>query len=284
MRYKRLSQLGKELYFRFIEDDVPALGAQVTYYLLLSFFPFLIFLITLISYTPLTSDVMLGNLSYILPRDAYEAITGAFRQTVNARSRTLLSFSMAAAIWASSNGILAMIRGINKAYDQKETRPFWKTRGISILFTIALAVLILLTLLILVFGETLGEYIFFLLGFSYLFNVSWDIIRFIAALAILTLVFIFIYRWMPNCRLSFIEVLPGSVFSTAGWILISLAFSYYVNNFTYYSNMYGSIGGIIVLLLWLYWSSVIILLGGEINATLARVTSDKCGNKKKAPR
>jgi membrane protein len=266
---RKLCALASEIYTRSKNDDVPALGAQVAYNFLLSFFPFLIFLVTLLSYSPVTSEDVLNDILRVLPRDVYELVADIIRQTTGVRSGTLLSFGMAATVWVASNGVLALIRGINRAYDSDETRPFWKTRGLSILFTLVLALVIFSTLTLLVFGKSLGEYLFYLLGFSYLFGTTWLVFRFAAALAVLVLVFAFLYRYMPNHRLKFRDVVPGSLFATAGWVVISLIFSYYIDNFTNFTVMYGGIGGVIVLLLWLYWSSIIILLGGEVNASLA---------------
>lgn len=256
----------KNLYLRFRDDEVPALGAQLAYYLVLSFFPFLIFLLTLSSYLPFDGEKVIAGLSGLLPAESYNLTAGIIRHAVGARSGTLLPFGMAATVWAASNGVLALIRGINKAYDIRETRPFWKVRGISILFTIALALSIILAFAMLVFGRMLGEFIFGIMGISAVFTYAWNIFRYLITLALLMPVFVSLYLIMPNRRLSIKQVLPGSMFSSLGWVLASMLFSYYVDSFRNYSTMYGSIGGIIILLVWLYLSSVIILLGGEINA------------------
>lgn len=260
----------KNFLHRFRDDEVAALGAQLTYYLILSFFPFLIFLITLVSYTPITREETLKKLSSVLPPNTYELVFETLHQTVLSTERTtFLSFGMIATIWTASRGVSALIRGINKAYDQKETRPFWKVKAISILFTLALALVILFSFILLVLGEVLGKYFFSLLGMPELFRPVWNFARYLILLLTSMSVFISIYYYIPNRRLSLREVLPGSVFAVGGWTLLSTVFSYYVNNFSNYSNTYGSIGGIIILLLWLYWNSIIILLGGELNATLA---------------
>lgn len=266
------SKLLKIIYFRFNEDDVLALGAQLTFNLILAFFPFLFFLLTLISYTPLTREEVLVDLSRILPASAYNIVKDIIKQTSGARSGTLLSFGMIASVWVASNGALAVIKGINKAYDCKETRPFWKTRGMSLLFTIALAIVITLMLVTFVFGEIVSqivsEYVFQRLGFLYTFKAIEAILRFATSVVFLILVFMLTYKFMPNCRLKLREVIPGSVFAAAGWLITSSALSFFINKFANLSFMYGSIGGIIALLLWLYWSSIIILIGGEINAVL----------------
>lgn len=259
----------KDFYQRFQEHEVPALGAQLTYYLILAFFPFLIFLLTLLSYTPITSEEALNDLSRFLPADAYKVVKEVLRQTLDSSRQTLLSLGALFTIWASSNGINAVIRGINKAYDENETRPFWKVRGMSIIFTIGLAIVIILAFVLLVLGKLLGQTLVTYLGYSELFVKSWQLYRFLLPLGVMLVVFMFFYRYAPNKKIRFRETIPGAVFSSLGWVVTSWAFSFYVNQFANLARTYGSIGGIIILLLWLYLSSMVILIGGEINATLS---------------
>lgn len=240
----------------------------MSYYLILAFFPFLIFLLILLSFTPITGDLALADLSRLIPRSSYEIIEDVVEQTLAAKRHTLLSFGFIFTLWSASSGVNAIIRGINKAYDEPETRPFWMITGISLLFTIGLVIIIILSLTLLVLGKLLGLMFFNYLGFSSFFTTSWGVFRYTLPLIVMLLVFAFFYRVAPNRKINFAEVLPGAIFSTLGWVAISWAFSFYVNNFANYSRTYGSLGGIIVLLLWLYISSIIILLGGEINAIL----------------
>ncbi len=252
------------------ENEVPALAAQLSYYLILAFFPFLIFLVTLAGYTPLTGEEVLSDLSVLLPENTYRTVIEIVREISVMRSGTLLSFSMLAALWIASNGMYAVIRGINKAYGCRESRPFWKVRSIALLYTAGLALLIILTFVTLVFGKILARYLFITTGYRMLFNPVWKTVRVAFPIVSLMLVFSALYHILPDKRLSFRGVLPGTAVATVLWIAISLGFSFYVNSFNSFSRMYGSIGGIMVLLVWLYWSSVIILLGGEINAVLSR--------------
>ncbi len=275
----KLLDIIKELYIRFIKDEVAALSAQLTYYLLLSFFPFLIFIITILSYTPIAHNEVLSNLSNFLPMETYKMVMSIINEILATRSTSLLSIGMIATIWTASHGINAIIRGINKAYNEQESRPFWKTKGMAIFFTIALAFAILFTFVAIVLGKLLGTKLFGFLGISSVFQILWSILRYAIPLTGLVLIFTFLYRYTPNCKVKFKGVLPGAVFSTFGWIIISIGFSYYVNNFNNFTKAYGSIGGIFVLLIWLYISSIIILLGGEINATLYFKKKDETNSK-----
>ncbi|WP_207289811.1 YihY/virulence factor BrkB family protein [Senegalia massiliensis] len=256
--------------YRIQKDEVPALGAQLTYYLILSFFPFLIFLLTLLSHTSISASDVVNNLSGVLPEQSFSLITDTIEEVLQNGSTSLLSFSIIGTLWSASSGVAALIKGLNKAYDQEENRPFLLLRGFAILITIALVIGIVLAFTLLVFGEIIGNYIFSLFNLTEVFKQFWDTIRFVFPIIMLIIVFTLFYKYAPNKkRLKLKEVLPGALFTTAAWIGISLLFSFYVNNFGNYTKTYGSIGGIIILLIWLYISSIIILIGGELNATLA---------------
>jgi membrane protein len=124
-------------------------------------------------------------------------------------------------------------------------------------------------MVLLVLGELIGNSIAGTVGYPEQFKMVWDVFRYLMILCSMVFVFAAMYRYTPCTRLTWGEVFPGSVFSTIGWIVVSIGFSFYVNNFGSYSRLYGSIGVVIVLLTWLFLTSLIIMLGGEINATLA---------------
>lgn len=262
-------QFAKCLYSRFRDDDVPALGAQLTYYLILSFFPFLIFMVSLLGFIELSGDSVVAELIRLLPTEASETISGILKEVVDNSTGTLLSFGMIATIWSASNGINAIVKGLNKAYDVQEKRPFWKVRGISLLATVFLVIVIMLVMVMLIFGKAIGEYLFQWMNYPDGFQLIWGILKYVIPIAAMAAAFSLLYWIVPSRRLKFKEVLPGAVFATFGWIITSLAFQFYMNNFGNYTKTYGSLGGMIILLIWLYISSILIILGGEINATLA---------------
>ncbi|ABN53386.1 MAG TPA: YihY/virulence factor BrkB family protein [Hungateiclostridium thermocellum] len=266
----KLIEIIKDIYTRSRDDDVPALAAQLTYYFILALFPFLIFLITLLSYTPITGEEAMNFFARILPPLAFNAVLDVVNEITASPRETFLSFGMIAALWASSNGMKAVIRGINKAYDQKETRPFWMVRLISLVAVIILAFTVIFSLALLLFGETAEKELFYHFRFPNIYRGVCTTVRFLLPVILMFCVFILLYMLTPSRRLSLKEVLPGSAFSALSWILVTTLFSLYINNFADFSKMYGSIGGIIALLVWLYWISIIIMLGGELNASLAQ--------------
>ena len=268
-----------QLLFRIKDDHVTALGAQLSYYIVLSIFPFLIFFLNMLSYTPIAREDVLHSIIVIMPLDAQRLISNLIIETINTSSQTLLSLSAITGIWAASKGIMALIRALNKAYDVEETRSYFELRGLAIIFTLALLALLTLVLLTLVFGEVLGNRLFEFLGITQNFIIFWQYFRVIISLSFMILIFTLLYRFSPSIRngkkISFKHAMPGAIFTSIGWIFISTAFSYYVNNFGNYGKTYGSLGGVVVLLIWLYISSIIIILGGEINATLKSMDKKK---------
>ena len=259
----------KQLASRVIDDDITALAAQVTYYLLLSFFPFLLLLLSMIGYSDLKSNDVLVYLSQIMPKSTFDLIYTTVIDVFDKTSGNLVSLSILGLVWTGSSGFRAIIKGLNKAYDEKETRPYWKTLIISILFMVGLALVIIGAVALVVFGNMIGRLFVERFNVSSKFLVNWDILRYVVTLCGMTFIFASLYHFTPCRRMTWREVMPGATFSTLGWLISSLGFAYYVNNFNNYSSVYGGIGGVIVLMLWLYITSIIILLGGEVNALLA---------------
>ncbi|SFH90003.1 membrane protein [Tindallia magadiensis] len=265
IRESRRAKEIKMLLRRINENEVTALAAQSTYYLILSFFPFLIFLVTLISYTPLLDEEVILQLRPFMPEEAFEMVLSNVEDMLNARRGTLMSTGMITTLFIASNGVAAMIKGVNKAYRSAENRPFWRIRSLAVLFTIALSLLIVISLMTLVFGEVIGNYVFEWMGISEFFKDVWQVSRTAITLVVMVLVFSTFYKFSPNVTIKIKETLPGAIFTTICWVLFSFAFAYYVNHFGRYTVTYGSIGAIIILLTWLYLSSIVALVGAEIN-------------------
>lgn len=265
----RLAKDIKNLFYRFRDDDVTALASELSYSLLISFFPMLIFIMTLIGFSSLNSSEVLLWLSRILPSSLFELVKSTVIDVLQTRSHNLLTLSFILTIWISSTGFKAVIKGINRAYDETERRSVIKREIIAILCTLALTLIIFLTLALLVLGEVIGHNLGMYLGYPKEFKAAWDIFRYIIILSTMVFVFAALYRYTPSRKMTWMEVIPGAIFATLGWVAASMAFSFYVNNFGDYTNIYGSIGVIIILLTWLFLTSVIIIMGGEVNATLS---------------
>ncbi|WP_411334414.1 YihY/virulence factor BrkB family protein [Metabacillus indicus] len=258
----------RSLIRRFSKDELIGLSAELAYFFLLSLFPFLIFLITLIAFLPLSQDDLLNFLAQYAPGESIKLIERTLTEIVAGSSGGLLSFGILATLWSASNGINAIVRAFNRAYEVEESRSFIVARGMAVLLTVAMVFVILVALLLPVFGKELGIFLFSVFGLSDAFLALWNMARWLVSAVILFIVFTALYFFAPNKRLHIKDVFPGAVFATVGWAAVSFAFSYYVSSFGNYSAAYGSLGGIIVLMIWFYLSGMIIMLGGELNAVL----------------
>ena len=257
---------GKEMLAHYRDDDLAAMSAQISYYLILAFFPFLFFLINLLSFTPLPNRLLLANFYAILPQDTAMLVKTMLTETVQAKSGTLLVLSMLTSLWAASRGMSAIIRGLNHSYGVKESRHFIRLNLVALLSTIGLTVMVMLSFIMIVLGRIIGSTVFGYLGAKSLFYSIWSFLRYGITIGLLLITFYLIYRYLPNRKMNGNRILTGAVFTTFGWIGASLLFSFYVNNFGSYATVYGSLGGLFALIFWLYLSTLIFLLGGAINA------------------
>lgn len=259
---------GKELAKRIREMDVIGLGAQLAFFFLLSIFPLLLFLITLLPYLNLTKDQVYDFLVQIMPAEIYVLIEETLNEILTTQNTGLLSFGIIATIWSASLGMDALIKSLNFSYGVKESRPLLVSRGMSIVLTILMIFILITALVLPIFGHQIGLFIFTYLGQEEGFLELWAAIRFIIPSLIIFIVCSVIYWVAPNIRLDLKSVLTGAVFTTIGWLILSYAFSIYINNFGNFSATYGSIGGIIILMLWLYLSAMLLLIGGQVNAVM----------------
>lgn len=260
----------EQLIYRYGDDGVSAIGAQLAYYLTLSIFPFIIFFLSILQFTPLADANILQRILMPIPGEARDLFYDLIKGIIADGSISLLSVGAIGSIWSSSNGIMALMKAVNRAFDLDEDRPYLKLKGLSILFTLGLFLTLIIAFTVLVFGETIFKMLFSYYTATGL--IIWKTLRLIIPLLFMILVFTMLYKWSPSVKkgvkIKFSESLPGAVFSSIGWIVISGGFSYYVSNFGNYSKTYGSLGGVIAFLVWLYMSSIMIVLGAEVNATL----------------
>lgn len=270
------SSLLKLLWHRIEEDDLNGLSAQLAYFFLLSLFPLLIVLFTLLPYIPIPQQDMLGMIKAFAPVETLDLIEKNITYVMNHRNGGLLSFGIIGTIWSASNGINAIVRAFNKAYNVKESRSFIVARGMAILLTFAMIFVFILALIIPIFGREIGVYLFSKLGYATQFLKLWHALSWVVSAIILFLIFTGLYWIAPNIKLECRSALPGAAFATLGWIVSSLGLSFYVGKISNYSLTYGSIGTIIVLMVWLYLSAFIIILGGEINAFYSERKKTSC--------
>lgn len=266
------------------EDEVFGRSAQLSYYFLLSLFPLLFFLTTLFGYFAGAGShlqrKLITYLGSVVPASALHLVTATIEEMIAARGSGKLSFGLLAALWAASSGINALGQALNAAYDVPETRPWWKVRLISVALTVALAILIISALLIVLYGGRLGHFLAAPIHEGHPFSIAWKILQWPIALAFVFLAFGLIYQFAPNLparrrggRLPASDyrrrwLSPGVLIAVLMWLLVSLGFRLYLYFFNSYSATYGSLGALIILMLWFYLTGAAILLGGEVNCEL----------------
>lgn len=263
-----LYKMLRKLIYKINKDDIFALSSQLAYSLLLSIFPFLMFLFTIIGKSNLNSNDVLSFLDKLLPDNAYYLIESTVIEVVDNAEGSILWISIFLAIWTASSGFRAVLKGLNNAYDTEEKRGFIKRTILAVFCTLALVLVIISTLFLLVFGDLISEYILKVLPIDRIVTIIWDIFRFIFVVLFMIFMCASLYYVSPSKRIKWQDTMPGAIVTTLGWNVVSIGFSFYVNNFSNYSRLYGSLGGVIVLMTWIYLMAFILLLGGEINSLL----------------
>jgi membrane protein len=267
------------IWTRINEHDLFGRAAQLSYYFLLALFPLLLFLLTLLGYfADAGSDLrfkLLTYLSTVMPRSAVTLVRSTLDEITAARGGGKLSLGILAALWAASNGMGAISDTLNAAYGEKETRSWWKIRLVAVSLTVMVSLFIVLALALVLYGGNIGDRIATHFGLGAAFTIVWKILQWPIALFFLLLTFDLVYYFAPN------PSRPRRKFWTAGaatavvlWLLVSFAFRAYLHFFNSYSVTYGSLGALIILMLWFYFIGMAILIGGEINSELEQGIGD----------
>jgi membrane protein len=252
------------------EDDCLGLAAQLAYYFFLALFPAILFILALASFFPLTNfiDEIVRTLRPIAPAQILTFLEEQLRRLSNADSGGILTIGILGAVWSSSAAVVAIIGSLNRAYDIEEGRPWWKVRLTAIGLTVALALLILVSFSLVVAGPTFAQHLASSFGLGAAFEWTWRILQWPLAFFLVSTAIGLVYYFAPDAEQDWVWITPGAIASTLLWVIVSLAFKYYVANFADYNATYGAVGGVIVLLLWFYISGLAILVGAEMNAEI----------------
>jgi membrane protein len=274
------SDLGKRVWSEIEQDDVFGDGAKLAYYFLLALFPLLIFLTSAIGLIVGSGTgirhAFFQYLSQVMPSSAFQLIDTTMSEVGSASGAGKLSFGLLAALWAASNGMGAVTQSLNSAYDLKETRPWWKQRAVAVVLTVSLSVLIFAALVIVFGGGKIADHLAASYGFGIVFTALWKVLQWPIALAFMLLSFALIYYFAPDLRdQDWKWITPGSSIGVVLWLLVSFAFKGYLHFFDSYSKTYGSLGAVIVLMLWLYLTGVAVLIGGEVNSEIENAAAKK---------
>lgn len=246
-------------------DKLPDQAVVMTYYLLLALFPFLIFVLGIFSNTSLSIEYVEEILITVLPMETVELILHTVEEVLNNSNYTLYSFAIIGAIWSMKMGSTSLINGVNRAYGVKENRPLIIRGLIDVFVIISIPLFAFISFMLIGMGRLIID------QFDIWFDIPMDLLstlstlRYLIPALMLLVYFILFYRFVPNLQLSFRRIFAGALFTTLGWIGTSMLFSLYINNIANYTLIYGSLGSIVALLLWINLTSMIILIGAEIN-------------------
>jgi membrane protein len=268
--------LVKKLAGRYSDNAIGDRAAHLAYYFLFALFPALFFMVTLAAYLPIKGTVsgLLARLQEVAPGEAMNIIKAQIISLTTRQRPNFLIFGIALALWSASRGVDALRASLNLSYDVKESRPWWKTQSLAILLTVGTSLIMLLSVAGMAVGGDAGLWIANHLHVTQAWALVWNWVRYpLTAFGVMFVIAV-LYYFLPDVKQKWRFITPGSVAGTLLWILASLAFSRYVANFGSYDKTYGSIGGVMVMMTWLYLTGLIFILGGEINAILEQTSAE----------
>jgi len=265
-------QFLKELYRQTVDDDILNGAAVLGFYLMLAIFPAMIFVLAIIPYLPIANvdQAIMELLRQALPASAADMFAGVVQEVTREQRGGLLSFGLLAALWATSTGMYAIMQQLNIAYDVDEGRGFLRARLVAIALSLLFVVLVLGGFSLIVLGGQIQEWLASRFGFGDALLAFFIVFRWVIILAGLQLAFSVIYYLAPNVEQKFKFITAGSVAGVVVLLVASLAFAWYTQSFGNYDATYGSVGAVMVLMMWLYIAGLAILFGSEINALIKR--------------
>lgn len=275
---KKLLQPILKLYdfcVRMAKDRVGIYTAQASFFIILSIFPFFLLFLNIIGMTSITSQSIINLLNTYAPDTIKPLLIQIIEELYTHVSGTAISIAAIVAIWSASKGVLSVMFGLYEISKIHQNRNYFISRFISMMYTILLVFSIIITMVLLVFGNSIFNFLISLLPFLKEISVLTLILRYLVSFLILSIFFIIIYK-IANFKLTTIrKTLPGAMFSSLGWLVFSYVFSIYIDNFSNMSYMYGSLTAFIILMLWIYFCIYILFIGAEINKKLYPETEAK---------
>jgi membrane protein len=253
-----------------IADDCLGMAAQLAYYFFFALFPTLLFLLAVASYFPIENlvDDMFAMMGGFVAPEALRIITDQVRSISDGEQGGLLTLGVLLALWSSSAAMTSIISTLNTAYDIEEGRPWWKVRLTAIALTVGVSIFILLSFALIIAGPALAQRIADVTTLGQLFVSAWTILQWPLVFALAASAIGIVYYFAPDAEQDWVWLTPGSIVATVLWLAASLGFKFYVVNMGNYTETYGVIGGVMVLMLWFYISGLVILAGAEMNAEI----------------
>jgi membrane protein len=279
-------QLLKRVYHEINDDEVFTRSAALAYYFVSALFPMIFFLMAMLGLFAQSHDLQSSLLNYtarFMPAEAYRLVQKTLQEITNSSTGLKLAFGLALALWSGAGGVVSIMDALNRCYHVKDNRPFWKQRLVALGLTVAMAALTIIALTIVLYGGDIANFLGAHLGLSTLAVISWHILQWPIALSFVMISFALLYYWGPDTEQKWQWITPGSVVGVLVWIGASMLFRVYLHFFDSFSKTYGSLGAVIVLLLWLYISGLAIMVGGEINSEIENAAAKRGHPEAKEP-
>jgi membrane protein len=274
-----LRKLGERVWTSLNQDDVFGRSAQLAYYFFLALFPGLIFLTAIFGLlaSPGTRlhDSLLRYMAAGLPHSVYELVHQTLEQNAQASGGGKLTFGILGTLWSATAGMSAVQDALNAVHKVKESRPFWRARAVALALTLVGSVLVIVAMALLLYGRELAALAGHYIGIAPVVKWMWEFVQWPVAFLFLSFTFALIYHYAPNVQQRRWEWLtPGSLVGMTAWVLASVALRVYLHYFHSFSATYGSLGAVIILLIWFYVTGMMLLLGAEINAVIKNAAAE----------
>ena len=269
----------KRMLAQIVDNNTSERAASVSYSLILAVFPTVIFFFTLIPYITFIPDLqkqIMGFFQEVLPGNTFTMVNTTIQDIISRPQSNVLSFGFLLALYSATSGLVALIHAFNSSYKSAERRSFFKIRGIAVVLTFTLAFALILAVVVLIIGANVSDY---LLHFGILNNVFFaDLLgmgRYLVVFTVFVGTITVIYRLGPNVNMKWVFIMPGAITASVLIVLTTLGFSFYVSNFSSYNKVYGSIGTLIALMIWINLISLLLILGFEMNVALYNLEGDE---------
>ncbi|CAM3176851.1 YihY/virulence factor BrkB family protein [Staphylococcus argensis] len=281
-KYTKNANFLQYLIYRIGKDDASGMAAQLSYYFMLSLFPMLIFLLSIVPLVGVKPTTIKDMITEHVPADYTSQVSSIIDDIMGNASGGVLSIGLILALWSASNGMTQIMNAFNVAYDVEDNRNFIVSKLLSVIFTLCMVIVMPIALILPTFGQQIGDLLFGPIGLGDQVKWVFNLVRIVLPIIIVLISFIVLYTLAPNVKIKLLSVIPGAIFSTIVFLVGSYLFGIYISNFSNYSKTYGSLAGIIILMLFLYIVGFIIIIGAEINAIFhqRKIVDDKTPEEK----
>lgn len=261
-----IKKFAKEMFYRVMYDEISLLSANLSYYFILSLFPMLIVALALTPYFKIDQQFLLEKIQSYEPGDLGDYLFDMISEVLNNKNNTIITVGIVFTLWSASSGIYGIIIAFNNAFRVRDGRIWIVTKLISVILTALFLVGMFVALALIVFGKQLTYILFHKFNLDEGYYNLWSVLNYSLPLLFIFLIFVFLYTMGPNLKLKAISIMPGALFATISWTIVSRLFGYYIDHFSSYIKTYGTIGAFMAFVLWLYITGYILIIGAEINA------------------